>query len=40
MNQAFLPFVDMIQDYACSPFIESTLQVSTKWIGIPHLRMA
>jgi hypothetical protein len=26
MNQTFLPFVDMIHDYACSPFIKSTLQ--------------
>jgi hypothetical protein len=40
MNQTFLPFVDMIQDCACSPFIKFTLQVSTKRMGIPHLRMA
>jgi hypothetical protein len=40
MNQTFLPFVDIIQDYACSPFIKSTPRVSTKWMGIPHLRMA
>ncbi len=38
-TQTSLPFLDLIQDYAFSYFIKSTLIVSIKWMGVPHLRI-